>query len=221
MIIDTMSVTGLFRVLQVSLLTIIGVNMKLVKICQLIRPVVLILGLCSVSANAGIITNGNAITGIDGLVWNDENYKAVFRHANCDDPSFLCTNPTAENPNGDDELFYQSLRQLRIHLVQELDLIVGNRPDPDIGFDSVEFKFVTKQFVNGQIHQGGIHIGALAEFDERSVETTPFPIRANRYYNYIDFTKIDSNVEVPEPSTLAIFALGMMGLASRRFKKQS
>lgn len=28
-------------------------------------------------------------------------------------------------------------------------------------------------------------------------------------------------VDVPEPSTLAIFALGMMGLASRRFKKQS
>ena len=27
--------------------------------------------------------------------------------------------------------------------------------------------------------------------------------------------------EVPEPSTLAIFALGMIGLASRRFKKQS
>ncbi|MEY8199126.1 MAG: PEP-CTERM sorting domain-containing protein, partial [Colwellia sp.] len=26
---------------------------------------------------------------------------------------------------------------------------------------------------------------------------------------------------VPEPSTLAIFALGMIGLASRRFKKQS
>ncbi|MBA6384141.1 PEP-CTERM sorting domain-containing protein [Colwellia sp. BRX10-6] len=25
--------------------------------------------------------------------------------------------------------------------------------------------------------------------------------------------------EVPEPSTLAIFALGMIGLASRRFKK--
>jgi len=30
-----------------------------------------------------------------------------------------------------------------------------------------------------------------------------------------------SKVEVPEPSTLAIFALGMIGLASRRFKKQS
>jgi hypothetical protein len=30
-----------------------------------------------------------------------------------------------------------------------------------------------------------------------------------------------NNTEVPEPSTLAIFALGMMGIASRRFKKQS
>jgi len=29
------------------------------------------------------------------------------------------------------------------------------------------------------------------------------------------------SVNVPEPSTLAIFALGMIGLASRRFKKQS
>jgi hypothetical protein len=26
---------------------------------------------------------------------------------------------------------------------------------------------------------------------------------------------------IPEPTTLAIFALGMIGLASRRFKKQS
>jgi hypothetical protein len=31
----------------------------------------------------------------------------------------------------------------------------------------------------------------------------------------------DDNIDVPEPSTLAIFALGMIGLASRRFKKQS
>ncbi len=32
---------------------------------------------------------------------------------------------------------------------------------------------------------------------------------------------IKDDVTVPEPSTLAIFALGMIGLASRRFKKQS
>lgn len=33
--------------------------------------------------------------------------------------------------------------------------------------------------------------------------------------------EFDNSVDVPEPSTLAIFALGMIGLASRRFKKQS
>ena len=33
--------------------------------------------------------------------------------------------------------------------------------------------------------------------------------------------KYEPTQEVPEPSTLAIFALGMIGLASRRFKKQS
>jgi len=37
----------------------------------------------------------------------------------------------------------------------------------------------------------------------------------------IDSIKIGASVDVPEPSTLAIFALGMIGLASRRFKKQS
>ena len=36
-----------------------------------------------------------------------------------------------------------------------------------------------------------------------------------------DVTSLYRATEVPEPSTLAIFALGMIGLASRRFKKQS
>lgn len=34
-------------------------------------------------------------------------------------------------------------------------------------------------------------------------------------------TTLNIAVQVPEPSTLAIFALGMIGLVSRRFKKQS
>jgi hypothetical protein len=33
--------------------------------------------------------------------------------------------------------------------------------------------------------------------------------------------KDSNNVNVTEPTTLAIFALGMIGLASRRFKKQA
>lgn len=39
---------------------------------------------------------------------------------------------------------------------------------------------------------------------------------------WFHFTEITTTTtDVPEPSTLAIFALGMIGLASRRFKKQS
>jgi hypothetical protein len=46
-----------------------------------------------------------------------------------------------------------------------------------------------------------------------------------RLFNGRDFPMMDNivlndAVQVPEPSTLAIFALGMLGLASRRMKKQ-
>lgn len=41
-------------------------------------------------------------------------------------------------------------------------------------------------------------------------------LNQSRYVNHL----LVKNVKVPEPSTLAIFALGMIGLASRRFKKQ-
>ncbi|WP_232771345.1 PEP-CTERM sorting domain-containing protein [Colwellia sp. 12G3] len=36
-----------------------------------------------------------------------------------------------------------------------------------------------------------------------------------------DLVRVRSVEAVPEPSTLAIFALGIIGLASRRFKKRS
>ena len=43
-------------------------------------------------------------------------------------------------------------------------------------------------------------------------------------YHYVmgdQLSTVDIPTDVPEPSTLAIFALGMIGLASRRFNKQS
>jgi hypothetical protein len=40
-------------------------------------------------------------------------------------------------------------------------------------------------------------------------------------FDNLTFGSANPGTEVPEPSTLAIFALGMIGLASRRFKKQS
>jgi len=43
-------------------------------------------------------------------------------------------------------------------------------------------------------------------------------------YHYVmgdELSTVDIPTDVPEPSTLVIFALGMIGLASRRFKKQA
>ena len=37
----------------------------------------------------------------------------------------------------------------------------------------------------------------------------------------VNWNFIQNNTSVPEPSTLAIFALGMISLTSRRYKKQS
>jgi hypothetical protein len=44
---------------------------------------------------------------------------------------------------------------------------------------------------------------------------------SNSSAGYDNFVFDTAAQDVPEPSTLAIFALGMIGLASRRFKKQS
>jgi len=44
----------------------------------------------------------------------------------------------------------------------------------------------------------------------------------NNWDNWaIDNVSLSNNVNVPEPSTFAILALGMIGLASRKFKKKS
>jgi hypothetical protein len=40
-------------------------------------------------------------------------------------------------------------------------------------------------------------------------------------FDDVSYSRSNQSNSVPEPSTLAIFALGMIGLASRRFKKQS
>ena len=55
-------------------------------------------------------------------------------------------------------------------------------------------------------------------YSRSSDENQPMNVSSN---NYGLVTQFNTGVSVPEPSTLAIFALGMIGLASRRFKKQS
>jgi hypothetical protein len=46
-------------------------------------------------------------------------------------------------------------------------------------------------------------------------------IDKNHTNSYFASALVRTQVSVPEPTSLAIFALGMIGLASRRFKKQS
>ena len=51
--------------------------------------------------------------------------------------------------------------------------------------------------------------------------TTSYLANDNGRHSLTSETTINlASVDVPEPSTLAIFALGIMGLAARRFKKQ-
>jgi len=59
-------------------------------------------------------------------------------------------------------------------------------------------------------------------FDNLGLEGNAIDIQFNRSNSWVFVSEItfDGQVaSVPEPSTLAIFALGMIGLASRRFKK--
>jgi len=60
----------------------------------------------------------------------------------------------------------------------------------------------------------------IGKFGIKSADASSEFIAFNEFNQVIDYSST-SQVKVPEPSTLAIFALGMMGLASRRFKKQA
>lgn len=73
--------------------------------------------------------------------------------------------------------------------------------------------------------------GYMETFADPKISFTN-PIDADRFNLTIDKltspvmvevgnNRYESTTSVPEPSTLAIFALGLMGIASRRFKKQS
>ena len=92
----------------------------------------------------------------------------------------------------------------------------------------------TSSFVNGKqglsIHtnyNSGSHNTVSTPSQDAGVTPTYFGsgyrmgnvkgLNSSSAYDYAFF--VESSQEVPEPTTLAIFALGILGLASRRFKK--
>jgi len=62
---------------------------------------------------------------------------------------------------------------------------------------------------------------ALTSGSAGTFDVFPVPMGNEGTVNYTYEFSVGDQVSVPEPSTLAIFALGMIGLASRRFKKLS
>ena len=76
-----------------------------------------------------------------------------------------------------------------------------------------------------EINQGIYGAESFSGFSFLNVTSVILDVKSNwgdsTYWSMheVGFNQVTS--EVPEPSTLAIFALGMIGLASRRFKKQS
>jgi hypothetical protein len=76
---------------------------------------------------------------------------------------------------------------------------------------------------NGRVSLGCINTvsnGCLGGFTAPSVQHLYNWAGLDTSHNLVG-SYLVRTTDVPEPSTLAIFALGMIGLASRRFKKQS
>jgi hypothetical protein len=79
------------------------------------------------------------------------------------------------------------------------------------------------QLQNGPNNRSYDLTSALSSFAGQLVRLEFYQNTQRNYFNVnIDNVSLKSEtVDVPEPSTLVIFALGMIGLASRRFKKHS
>lgn len=126
-------------------------------------------------------------------------------------------------------------------VTSELASNTYNFGDTAFGWNDMNFAFnfvANTYYAVGYRLASGAHLsGGVQSLQYHNDSTLPFNI-ANPAIRLIDgFEGKDAdnfsnslhgslrmNVvsnEVPEPSTLAIFALGIMGLASRRFKKQS
>ena len=77
--------------------------------------------------------------------------------------------------------------------------------------NSIEFRF----YMTGQNTSERVGFANHTWGDENH------PNEGDLHYGYEELSIYGSVVDVPEPSTLAIFVLSIMGLASRKFKKQA
>jgi hypothetical protein len=96
-----------------------------------------------------------------------------------------------------------------------------NSPQASIGIYSINDVLLESFDLNGLLGSSTVNGGWNYGFERntaeiKSIKFTNAFIVASNLRSFVD----QPSTDVPEPSTLAIFALGIMGLASRRFKNQ-
>jgi hypothetical protein len=112
--------------------------------------------------------------------------------------------------------------------------IPGNISDINIHYNNTLYSLASTGFGgpsggNANAHEAFDVSGSV--LDGLALDQLTFSINTNTLTSYSSYYSISEvevfgeasgqgNVSVPEPSTLAIFALGIIGLASRRFKKK-
>ena len=95
-----------------------------------------------------------------------------------------------------------------------------------LGFNQFDFDLSSINLLAGTYWasfsgNSGLYGSKVGSFGATMIQQLNNSSNSLRTNNYIPFQLNGTTRDVPEPSTLAIFALGMIGLASRRFKKQS
>jgi hypothetical protein len=97
-----------------------------------------------------------------------------------------------------------------------------NSLDFGFGYSSSYTHFTYDNGIIGRVGLVGIgSSGVIHDYHNWTSQTTWQNNYGPNTTNHINYMLYKDGTAVPEPSTLAIFVLGMIGLASRRFKKQS
>jgi hypothetical protein len=192
-------------------------------------------------ANAGIITHGDLTTDTETNYITDTNSGRMYTrldafNLNIDDTHMMLISGAAFDGWSivtkevvDD--FYNALLGVDVSpCVGQMEQYSVNCGTVD-GWTSLDFGFGFSNTDNyfaydngnpGQVGLGGIYrTGRVADIGNWATHTQWQDYYGPTTGSPINYMLYKDSVEVPEPSTLAIFALGMIGLASRRFKKPS